>query len=152
MTKIKFMGAGLFIIALMWIWIIVQESWKTSIEMVTDVFYQKVEYIPINVPKDVPTEVMIRRIFKKDTKMALAISQAENSLRTCDRVSKPNKDGSIDIGVFQVNSYAHRGKATLKELMDCETNIRVAKQIFDEQGNWLAWTVYRTGAYKKFLN
>lgn len=89
-------------------------------------------------------------MFGKDAKMALAISQAENGSRKCDRVSKPNSNGSVDIGLFQVNNLAHKGKATETELKDCLTNIRIAKQIFDSSG-WHPWTVYRTEAYKKYL-
>lgn len=82
--------------------------------------------------------------------MALAISHAENGLRTCDRVSKPNHDGSVDIGLFQINSSAHSAKASVTQLKDCLTNIRIAKQIFDASG-WNPWVVYQTGIYKKYL-
>lgn len=82
--------------------------------------------------------------------MALAISQAENGSRLCNRVSKPNRDGSIDIGIFQVNNKAHAKKATENQLKDCITNIKVAKQIFDASG-WSPWSVYKSGLYKKYL-
>jgi hypothetical protein len=95
--------------------------------------------------------VQIKHIFKEDAKMALAISQAENGTRVCDRVSKPNKNGTVDIGVFQINASAHRNKATPEQLKDCLTNIQVAKQIYDRQG-WTPWTVYKTGRYKQYLN
>lgn len=79
--------------------------------------------------------------------MALAISQAENGTRQCDRVSKPNSNGTRDFGVFQVNEI-HSKKGNLK---DCKDNIRVAYEIF-KASKWNAWTVYKTGAYKKYLN
>ena len=78
--------------------------------------------------------------------MALAISQAENGRRTCDRVHV-NTDGSKDVGIFQLNS-VHSGKGNI---YDCIENIKIAKRIFDRQG-WEPWVVYQTGAYKKFLN
>ena len=81
--------------------------------------------------------------------MALAVSQAENGTRVCSRVSKPNTNGSVDIGVFQINASAHRNKASIEELKDCVTNIKVAKQIFDSSG-WHPWVVYQTGSYKRF--
>ena len=80
--------------------------------------------------------------------MALAISQAENGRRTCDRVHT-NKNGSKDVGVFQINDRWHGQKA---DLYDCTENIRLAHRIYTEQGNWSAWVTYNTGAYKKFLN
>lgn len=77
--------------------------------------------------------------------MALAVSQAENGTRACDRIGV-----SGDIGVFQINPKAHYKKASVAELKDCLINIRVAKQIFD-RSSWYPWTVFNTGAYKKYL-
>ena len=100
--------------------------------------------------ESLPVEGQIRRIFGKDAQIALAVSQAENGSRACDRVSRPNRDGSVDIGVFQVNSNAHKAKATPDELKDCLTNIKVAKQIYDKSG-WFPWVVYRTKSYLSYL-
>jgi len=36
------------------------------------------------------------------------------------------------------------------ELYDPAVNVRAAKMIFDQQG-YDAWSVYKSGAYKKFL-
>jgi len=93
-----------------------------------------------------PVEVQIRRIFKKDAKMALAISQAENGTRACNRVHI-NNDKSKDIGVFQLNTI-HSRKGNL---YDCTENIKIALRIYKASG-WNPWVVYQTGAYKKFLN
>lgn len=78
--------------------------------------------------------------------MALAISQAENGTHQCDRVSKPNSNGTVDTGVFQINSI-HSKKGNLK---DCKDNIRVAYEIF-KASNWNAWSVYKNKKYIKFL-
>lgn len=84
--------------------------------------------------------------------MALAISQAENGTRQCDRDNKGlNKDGTVDYGVFMINGYWHRNKATPEQLKDCLKNIQVAYEIFKQQG-WSPWTVYKTKAYIKYLN
>jgi hypothetical protein len=84
--------------------------------------------------------------------MALAVSLAENGTRQCDRDNAgTNKDGSTDIGVFQINAHAHRNKATADQLRDCRVNIHVAKQIYDASG-WNPWVVYQTGTYKRFIN
>lgn len=78
--------------------------------------------------------------------MALAISQAENGTRACDRIHV-NSDKSIDIGPFQINSiHAKKGN-----LYNCLDNIRVAHAIYQKQG-WSPWVVYQTKAYLKFLN
>lgn len=94
---------------------------------------------------------MIIQVFGKDCKMALAISQGENGTRQCDRDNAGlNKDGTTDYGVFMVNGYWHRNKATPEQLKDCLINIKVAKVIYDKQG-WSPWVVYKTGVYKKYL-
>lgn len=92
---------------------------------------------------------MIVNVFGDDCKMALAVSQAENGTRQCDRVSKPNSNGSRDYGVFQINSVHMRKGYTEADLKDCLTNIKLAKEIYDNQ-NWGPWTVYKSGAYKKY--
>lgn len=95
-----------------------------------------------------PVEIQIVRIFgKKNAKLALAVSQAENGTRQCDRKGGPNKNGTFDWGVFQLND-VHQSKGNLK---DCTENIKIAKQIFDRQG-WSPWVAYQNGNYKKFLN
>lgn len=82
--------------------------------------------------------------------MALAISQAENGTRSCNRESKPNSNGTKDHGVFQINEVHLKKGYTINDLHNCLTNIRIAKEIYDRQG-WNPWTVYKTGVYKKYL-
>jgi hypothetical protein len=90
-------------------------------------------------------EAQIRRIFKDDAQMALAISQAENGRRDCKR-THVNTNKTVDTGIFQINSiHAHKGN-----LSDCTENIKVAYEIYKTSG-WYPWVVYNTGAYKKYL-
>jgi hypothetical protein len=80
--------------------------------------------------------------------MSLAISQAENGTRQCDRVvNEPN--GSKSYGLFMINSVHLKKGYTEADLKDCTTNIKIAKQIFDRQG-WSPWSVYKNGLYKRF--
>jgi soluble lytic murein transglycosylase-like protein len=97
---------------------------------------------------DYPVETQIRKVFGKDAKLAEAIFRAESGLN-CNAVSYTG-----DIGIAQINAKFHAKRALANgmngNLMDCTTNLLVAKQIFDEQG-WTPWVVYNTLAYKKFL-
>lgn len=93
---------------------------------------------------------MIACEFKQDKRMALAISQAENGTRQCDRVSKPNKNGTVDYGVFQINT-VHTKRISVEDLKDCRKNIEFAYKLFKEQGNWSAWSVFNNQAYKRYL-
>lgn len=86
-------------------------------------------------------------MFGKDAKMALAISQAENGTRQCDRVGVTK-----DIGIFQIAPQFHYNKVqSIEDLKDCLINIKVAKQIYDASG-WNAWSVYKNKSYLKFYD
>lgn len=96
--------------------------------------------------EELPVEGQIRRIFGKDADMAIRVSWAENGRRTCDRVHV-NRDGSKDIGIFQINDKYHGHKGNL---YNCTENIKVAYRIYKEQGNWSAWVAYNNGSYKNY--
>ena len=75
----------------------------------------------------------ITEVFGEDAPDAFNILYCEN--RQLDhRVVGRNRNGSIDEGVFQINSI--HGKTNMK---DWKTNIDYAKTIFDRQG-WRPWT------------
>jgi hypothetical protein len=76
--------------------------------------------------------------------LAVAIALAESGGRA--NASNRNSDGSIDRGLWQINSI-HGGLSTFNPL----ANARAAYSISGGGRNWNPWTVYRTGAYKKFL-
>jgi hypothetical protein len=67
---------------------------------------------------------------------AIKIAQLESGLRTNARSS------SNDFGVMQVNCTAHAKKVggDCTKLYDLETNLRVAKQIYDGSKGWSPWT------------
>lgn|SRR3990167_7850406 len=149
--KIKIISTGLLAIALMWMAIIIQEGWEISVEMVTNVLYQKVEYVPINVPKisTLPLEAKIRHLWGKEAKMAISIAKAENSRHICDlEVLEPN--GTKSYGIFQINSVHLKKGYTVSQLKDCDQNILIAKSIYDKSG-WSLWSSYKNQAYKKYL-
>lgn len=99
-----------------------------------------------------PTELMIftkfsERFGEKVGHEAVAVSWAENGSRLCDR-RNVNKDGSWDIGIFQINT-VHLKRFTLTQLVGCESNVEVAMQIYSEQG-WNPWVAYQNGNWKKY--
>ena len=67
---------------------------------------------------------------------AIKIAQLESGLRT--HVKSPTND----FGVMQVNCTAHAKKVggDCTKLYDLETNLRVAKQIYDGSRGWSPWT------------
>ena len=91
----------------------------------------------------------------------VAISQAESGLNP--RALNPDRStGDYSFGLYQINMIDEPGymlgaerrrnlglKAN-EELYDPKTNVRAAKSILDSQGLG-AWSVYKSGAYKKYL-
>lgn len=61
------------------------------------------------------------------------------------RISAPNSDGSIDRGLWQINSV--HGAASTTE---AKSNAASAVKIYNSQG-LRAWTTYTNGAYKQYM-
>lgn len=87
-----------------------------------------------------------------NVQIAYAIMRAENT--GCDPAIDNrglNSDGSVDYGLFQVNSvHAAEVGGNLAALYDPATNIRVAYTIYSGSG-WRAWSTYNNGRYLRYL-
>lgn len=81
----------------------------------------------------------------RDPHMAAAIAMAESRGNTC--ATNANSNGSIDRGLFQINS-VHGGLSTI----DLSANLDAAYRISKGGTDWSAWVTYQTGAFKQFLN
>jgi len=77
-----------------------------------------------------------------DVNTAIAICEAESSGRP-DAVSKPNWNGTRDYGLMQLNNI---------KILDPAENVAYAyhNKYMTKQG-WRHWTVYKTGAYRRYL-
>ena len=76
--------------------------------------------------------------FKGKADEARKIANCESGDR--DIISQPNKNGTIDIGRMQVNSLWLKVYGLAQEdLLNKDTNIKVAKMIYDRSGNFSAW-------------
>jgi murein DD-endopeptidase MepM/ murein hydrolase activator NlpD len=89
------------------------------------------------------------------TKVAIALAESSGN----PRAHNPNaSSGDDSYGLFQVNMLGGMGPERRREfglssneqLFDPATNARAAKKIYDSQGLG-AWSVYRSGAYRRFL-
>jgi lysozyme-like protein len=76
---------------------------------------------------------------------AAAIAMAESS--GDPGASNRNSDGSVDRGLWQINS-VHGALSTFDRM----GNARAAVRISGNGRNWRPWTVFRSGAYKRFLS
>lgn len=78
---------------------------------------------------------------------AVRIARAENGRQDCDLIIiEPNE--TVSVGVFMINS-AHFTKFAPKDLVDCYKNVDAAFRLYTEQGNFSAWSTYKSGAYEK---
>lgn len=86
---------------------------------------------------------------------AVAVSGAETGGSfDADLNSPPNHtsgpdNGSIDRGLWQLNSYWHR-EVSNADAHDPDAAARAAYRISNGGTNWRAWSTYNSGAYKKY--
>lgn len=83
-----------------------------------------------------------------DALIAFAVAKAESGANS-QIVSKPNNDGSVDRGLFQINSKAW---SQFSAWNDPSQNASFAHDVVFKQQGWQAWSVYNSGAYKQYLN
>lgn len=83
----------------------------------------------------------------RDLTIAVAVAFAESGFKA-DAVSKPNRNGSRDYGLWQINS-VHR--PTDHDWRDPDTNAALAYRVYREAGGFRPWTVYKSGAYLLFM-
>lgn len=86
-----------------------------------------------------------------DLVIAVAVSQQESGwIPTRDNTGL-NKDGSVDYGLWQINS-VHKSifEKYHNNWKDPLTNAQMAYEIFKSSG-WRAWSTYKNGNYKKSL-
>lgn len=95
-----------------------------------------------------PTEydTFFQKYFGDVWLVAKAICTAESGLNPTS-ISRTG-----DYGLCQINRvHKNRVSGDLSRLFDPETNIRIAADIYRDNGGWHPWTVFRTGAYKRYL-
>lgn len=84
----------------------------------------------------------IKEVFGKDYDKAMLLLQGEGcreNMTLSPTAVNVNKDGSKDVGLFQINEKWH--KIAPKWLLNYSINIRVAKQLYDESGDsFRLWT------------
>lgn len=87
--------------------------------------------------------------FGDHAELALSIAKAESGL-DCNAYNA-NTNGTIDIGIFQLNTVHLRKGYTLADFSNCKKNVDIAYDIFKAQG-FNPWVAYTTGRYVAFYN
>jgi hypothetical protein len=81
----------------------------------------------------------------------IAVLKAENGTHECTRDNRGlNKNGSVDIGLAQINWKPGNPWHSFEQLQDCKYNLDVALEMYKRRG-FQPWYAYTKGAYKKHL-
>lgn len=81
----------------------------------------------------------------------IAVLKAENGTHECTRDNRGlNKNGSVDIGLAQINWRPGNPWHSYEQLQDCKYNLDVALEMYKRRG-FQPWYAYTKGAYKKHL-
>lgn len=96
--------------------------------------------IPREVPREAPCSygALIAKYFPQEQwSNTCRIMKAESEFDPNN--THNNTDGSIDRGLMQINSvHSKRVNGDLESLFDPDTNVRIAREIWGEQG-WSPW-------------
>lgn len=91
-------------------------------------------------------EEKIRITFPEEPDIMLAIAKAESKLNP-HAINRANRNGSVDTGIFQINSIHGYDEEYIKNE---DNNLKIAREIYEKQGV-TAWASYNNGAYLKWL-
>ena len=89
-----------------------------------------------------------------------AISMGESGGRAgIDTVQSgldPGMKNEFSVGVAQINVQAHQDKLTRRgwtqeDLRDPVKNMTIAKEVYDEVGSFMPWTVYKDNLHQQYL-
>lgn len=122
---------------------------------------QSMEPTPTEVPKllnRMPTDEFVAdlvRSYPWDYSTAIRLAKSENYYNMtgsfdCARTNT-NTDGSVDVGLFQINSIHSRRLAslgmTMEDMKDCKKNADYAYNWVYKASGWSPWSAYNNGSY-----
>lgn len=101
-------------------------------------------------------EEAIRATFPETPNTAVAIAKCESGLNPTQQSYHQLSYGrEQSFGIFQIHAPDHNATALRLGLpnyrTDVEENLKMARYIYDDRGNWTAWTCYTKGLYKAHL-
>lgn len=82
-----------------------------------------------------------------DPNLAAAVAMAESSGE--EGATHTNSDGSVDRGLWQINSVHKQYDAA--KLLTADYNADAAFDVSSGGTNWAPWTTYKSGAYRQYL-
>lgn len=96
-------------------------------------------------------EYICPKIGQKACNIFVAILKAENGTHECTRDNRGlNRNGSVDVGLAQINWNPKHSPYSFEQLQDCKFNLDIALKKYEGRG-FQPWVAYNKGTYKKFL-
>ncbi|MCR4285586.1 MAG: transglycosylase SLT domain-containing protein [Candidatus Kaiserbacteria bacterium] len=90
------------------------------------------------IPEEKTVEEKIRETFPEDPETALKIAHCESSLDP-SAINNRNKNGSVDKGLYQINSVHDKRVRELDlDLFDTDDNLKIARLLYEEH-TWSPW-------------
>jgi len=129
---------------------VIQVTLKKPIEIKQrEMLSPVVEYIELlDYPDEIDTEIekyICEKFGQYECKTSLAIAKSESNLK--EEAIHINSNGTIDLGVFQINSiHFDKPGCSLQELVFAKKNIDCAYNIWKAQG-WSPWVVWRNKSF-----
>lgn len=115
----------------------------------------KTDPVPVTTPPATPAQPQdcsAVNAYDWDTRTAYAICMAESGGVASKDNAGLNRDGSVDRGLFQINSvHSDMVNGDLNSLFDPKVNVSIAYKLYSANG-WQPWSVYNSGKYLQFLN
>jgi len=111
-----------------------------------------IENIPAGKDLETDVEKYIYEVFgPEDYKIAIAIAKAESGLGE-HKINAYNTNGTVDIGVFQINSiHYNKPECSLDKIVTMKGNVDCAYTLYKASG-WNPWVVFQNGSFKSKLD
>lgn len=97
----------------------------------------------------------LRDTFPETPNTAVAIARCESGLKMIQSNQILDYGREQSYGIMQVHAKVHEGTAVALGLGDYKTdiaeNIKMARHIYDNAGDWSDWTCYTKGLYLSYL-
>lgn len=106
--------------------------------------------MPVVSDKEIATYALIPDVEREAVAVAVALAESGGDTST----RHVNSNGSIDVGLWQINSVHRSSNPTWTEawLKDPAHNAEAMRTVSGNGTNWAPWVGYSSGAYKQYLN
>lgn len=85
-----------------------------------------------------------------DVAIGASIIKAESN-GSPSAINKFNSNGTVDRGLWQINSIHEHMLQPGDDWFDPAVSTRLARRIYSDSGNWVPWSTYNNGMYQSYM-